>query len=185
MSLEGLHNLTFDEFVELPEELHKGAELFDGMVHVSSPVPKHQDAAFNVAAALQRWCRAEPGRGKMIIEYLVRINVRSGYKPDVAWYSADRIPDRDAPAALAPPSIVVEVLSPSTRSDDLMRKPGGYASVGVEEMWSVDVDNLSVMLLRRPVGAGYAEVNDVPADGAMTSPLLPGFSLAVADVFVE
>jgi len=185
VSVDGLRNLTFDEFVELPEELHTGAELFDGVVHVSSPVPKHQDAAFNVAAALRAWCRAKPGRGKMIIEYLIRINDRSGYKPDVACYSADRVPDRDAPAALAPPSIVIEVLSPSTRQSDLMRKPGGYASIGVDEMWLVDVDNGSVVLLRGPVGGGYVEAVELAADGAITSPLLPGFSLPVADVFAE
>ncbi|MBO0843714.1 MAG: Uma2 family endonuclease [Nocardioides sp.] len=37
-----------------------------------------------------------------------------------------------------PPVLVVEVLSPSTRSEDLFRKPEEYRAAGVEQYWIVD-----------------------------------------------
>jgi Uma2 family endonuclease len=185
VSIDGLRDLTFDEFVELPEELHQGAELFDGVVRVTSPIIKHQRAVIRILLALVTWCNEHSGHGEAIHDYLARINDRSGYKPDVAWYPADRIPGTDGPEWRGVPAIVVEVLSPSTRRVDQVRKPGGYASIGVDEVWIVDVDDRSVLLLRQPAGAGYAETVELSIEGSITSPLLPGFSLPVADVFAE
>ncbi|WP_370240500.1 Uma2 family endonuclease [Aeromicrobium sp.] len=38
------------------------------------------------------------------------------------------------------PVLVVEVLSPSTRSEDLLRKAPEYAAAGIEQLWVVDPD---------------------------------------------
>ena len=40
--------------------------------------------------------------------------------------------------AETPPLMVVEVLSPSTRSEDTVRKSTEYAAVGVAQYWIVD-----------------------------------------------
>ncbi len=183
--MEGLHNLTFDEFVELPEELHKKAELFNGVVHVSSPSWHHQRVGRKLMGALDLWVTQEAGQGEVMYDYLVRIDERSGYKPDVAWYRPEDCPPPGGGYPVGPPTIVVEVLSPSTRLTDLLRKPMGYAAIGVHEVWLVDVDEQQVVILNDPEGFGYNGFVEVPADGAITSPLLPGFSLPVADVFAE
>ncbi|GAA3677557.1 hypothetical protein GCM10022237_41250 [Nocardioides ginsengisoli] len=36
------------------------------------------------------------------------------------------------------PVLVVEVLSPSTRAEDLLRKPHDYAAAGIGQLWIVD-----------------------------------------------
>lgn len=185
VSLEGLKNLTFAEFVELPEEFHQGAELFDGVVHVSSPIVKHQRVAIRILLALVNWCDKNPGHGEAIREYLARIDDCNGYKPDDAWYPPSRMPGADAAEWHGVPGIVVEVLSPSTRRTDQIRKPSGYAAIGVEELWLVDVDARVFTLVRGPAQVGYRAAVELPADGTITSPLLPGFSLPVADVFAE
>lgn len=38
------------------------------------------------------------------------------------------------------PELVVEVLSPSTRSEDLLRKAPEYAAAGIGQFWVVDPD---------------------------------------------
>ena len=38
------------------------------------------------------------------------------------------------------PIVVVEVLSPSTQSEDLLRKGPEYAEAGIAQYWFVDVD---------------------------------------------
>jgi len=43
------------------------------------------------------------------------------------------------------PSLVVEVLSPSTRSKDMLKKLSLYMLSGVQEYWIVDLENNSVI----------------------------------------
>ncbi len=66
-----------------------------------------------------------------------------------------RIPDIVATAALfddswAPeaPVLVVEVLSPGTRSEDTLRKSREYGDAGTARYWLVDPDNRALTVLR-------------------------------------
>lgn len=54
--------------------------------------------------------------------------------PDVMLVAAR--PQGDA--VTDPPLLVVEILSPSTRSEDTIRKSADYARGGVEQYWIVD-----------------------------------------------
>lgn len=84
------------------------------------------------------------------------------------------------------PSLVVEILSPSTREDDLGPKKEIYREAGVEEYWVIDIESddperQKVMKFRlredpdRPV-------ESIPFTGVLTSDLFPGFSLALEEV---
>jgi Uma2 family endonuclease len=84
----------------------------------------------------------------------------------------------------AAPDLVVEVLSPSTRADDL---PGGrkwniYERYGVPHYWIVDVDTRTIALYEWRDGRCGQPVVLRPGD-VLTSPLLPGHSRAVSDIF--
>jgi Uma2 family endonuclease len=81
------------------------------------------------------------------------------------------------------PAIVVEVLSPSTRSIDLLRKRGDYERLGVAEQWVFDPVDASALVMRRD-GDRYADIALEPGD-VLTSPLLPGFSVTVGALFVR
>jgi Uma2 family endonuclease len=140
--------LTWDEYFSLPEDELRHAELIDGVVFVNPPSRPHQFIVGELFAAIREWVRAKPGRGEVTFEPLVRITERHGYQPDVAWYPEDRLPAGDGYWD-APPALVIEVLSPSTRVVDLNRKPADYARIGVEELWIVDPDLLTVRVHRR------------------------------------
>jgi Uma2 family endonuclease len=73
----------------------------------------------------------------------------------------------------------VEVLSPSTRSFDVLRKREDYSRVGVQELWLIDPEPLAAQLYRR--GGGELElVEELDQAGTLTSPLLPGFAVPLA-----
>ncbi len=171
------HRLTWEAFIELPEELLRHAELHDGeVVEMASPDRPHQLTLVNLIMALGPWVR-EHG-GELVPDPHVRIADHWGYQPDLACYEPDRVPGCGY-WKLAP-NLAVEILSPSTRRKDLLRKPTHYFSVGVQELWLVDCDE-RVFHVLHPSGE-YHEW----ADGdEVSSPLLLGFEVAVADIISQ
>ena len=168
--------LTWEQFLELlDQDEYKSAELIDGQVVVSTPSWLHQRIVAELIRLIGNWVAAAPGRGEVTLNPRVRITHNRGYLPDVAWYSADRFDD-EGNEPDGPPSLAVEVLSPSTRTYDLVRKRADYARVGVGELWLIDPDGPTAYVLRRE-GTEFVLVEDLDADGLFTSSQLPGLAL--------
>ncbi len=79
------------------------------------------------------------------------------------------------------PDIVVEILS-SDRNHDLVRKRQVCAEAGIPEYWIVGEENRTVTPLRL-VGQEYAERGVLTGDDTLTTPLLPGLEIPLADIF--
>ena len=80
------------------------------------------------------------------------------------------------------PNLLVEVLSDETRFRDEVRKKAIYESNGVDEYWIVDPDAERVHVFRlRDRNLDLA--GPLSGTDALTSPVLPGFQIAAADVF--
>ena len=78
--------------------------------------------------------------------------------------------------------LVVEVVSPDRPERDVVDKRADYAEAGIPEYWVVDPrdETITVLELRAD---GYVEHGVYGLGGEADSPLLPGFSAVVADVF--
>ena len=79
------------------------------------------------------------------------------------------------------PDIAIEVLS-TERSRDLVRKRQIYAEAGILEYWPVDPRNDTVTQMELRDGQ-YVERAVLDADDVLTTPLLPGLSIRLADIF--
>ena len=79
------------------------------------------------------------------------------------------------------PDIAIEVLS-TERSRDLVRKRQIYAEAGILEYWPIDPRNDTVTQLELRDGQ-YVERAVLDADDVLTTPLLPGLSIPLADIF--
>ena len=86
------------------------------------------------------------------------------------WLSVERIP------APFPPDIAVEVLSPCESAMDVRRKVRDYLRGGSKEGWLLDHLN-GEALVHTSGGIRILQGNDL-----LESPVLPGFSVSVADV---
>src|SRR6185312_12183873 len=77
------------------------------------------------------------------------------------------------------PDLVIEVVSPSETTRRIHRKLGQYFQAGVKEVWLVYAEERSVEILtgNTPAGSMIAD------EGVITSGLLPGFELPLADLF--
>lgn len=178
-------NLSWDEFLALPYEL-RNASLVDGEVIVNPPNHQHQWILGNLYRVLGDWQRAGQGRGMFTQEPPIKINDRRGYMPDFAWYPADQCSWPDGMLELSGiPALVVEVLSPSTRTFDLMTKRADYDKAGIQELWYIDQRPAHFGLQvcqRSAVDEPFVDRLLWPGD-RLTSPLLEGFDVDAAALF--
>jgi Uma2 family endonuclease len=107
------------------------------------------------------------------------------YAPDVWWVPEASRPARDAKRIVGPPALAVEVRSPSTWRYDIATKRDTYERLGLGELWLVDTEANSVLVYRRSApGANRFDISlEVDAGEVLTTPLIPGFSLVLADLF--
>jgi Uma2 family endonuclease len=176
--------LTAHDYRELPDG-PPYYQLIEGELHMSpSPNWYHQEILTNLADILLHYLREKPV-GKLYFApfdtYLTDLNV---YQPDVVFISNARKSILSQEGVQGAPDFVVEVLSPRTAKYDRGAKRDIYARTGVEELWIVDPELKTVQVYR------FAESFDAPVatyneKQQFTTPVFPGLTVAVADVFKQ
>ena len=178
--------MSAEEFLTLPVPEHgRPWNLVDGEVVVNHPTPEHAAINTRLIGILWSWTQAGPGRGEVSVPIDVRIDDRNVYAPDLLWYAEGRAPGRGDRPPSPMPDLAVEIRSSSTWRHDVGAKKSGYERHGLRELWLVDTAADEVLVFRR--SALQAPVFDtaleLDRDAALTSPLLPGFSLALPELF--
>ena len=186
--LDDLPLLTWQQFLDLDYET-RNTDLIDGRMYVNSPGPVHELVLRRLLLFFERWIEAVDAgtpTGEMCTQQPIGIAVNRGYMPDLAWWPESRCSYADGLLAFEGlPSIVLEVLSPSTRAFDLVRKRNDYERIGIAEFWVIDPKSRTAILHRRsePASTTYDEVTEINAEGDISSPLLPGFTAPIAALF--
>ena len=100
--------------------------------------------------------------------------------PDLAFFRAGRAPDPDeAGYAETVPDLVVEVVSPSDRSSEVLAKALMWVRAGVRLVWVVDPET-RVVTVHRPGDVIGLLQGDAVLSG---EDVVPGFSARLTDVF--
>lgn len=107
--------------------------------------------------------------------------MQSERHPDLAVYLNPPPVEGEQPWDYWCPDIVVEVVSKSSEDRDYRIKRREYLQAGVRLYWIVDPGKRAVSFLTRR-GDAWAE-QKLDSASRLTTPLLPGFELALADVF--
>ena len=180
--------MTADEFLALPVAQHgRPWNLVDGEVVVNEPRSLHSVVAGDLRYALETWARARRVRGAVREPLDVKIDDRNVYAPDILFYADGRVPGRYDEPPYPMPDLAVEVRSPSTWRYDIGAKKAGYERRGLPELWLVDTQADVVLILRRssPAAPAFDVALELDRERELTSPRLPGFSLALAQLFPE
>ena len=133
-------NVDWSRFVSLDDEDRR--ELVDGvLMEVEVPNRAHEWIVAQFIVHLTLWA-SRRGLAVLGSGYKVRISHRRGAMPDVQVLSAETFASVENELGLVRgrPEIAVEVISPTSRGHDRVRKLGWYASIGVPEYWIVDPD---------------------------------------------
>lgn len=185
MALEqGRPPMSYADVLLLPPE--SPGEVIDGELIVTpAPSPYHQHIADTLLIALRAFLDGHPGTGVAFsapIDVVLRVERPAiVVQPDLVFIEAART-GIIAAAVMGPPTLAVEVVSPSSTRLDAVRKRELYAQFGVLEYWLVwpEEQRIDVIAL---AGAGAAREFG-PAD-ILTSEVLPGFQLDVTRVFAR
>jgi Uma2 family endonuclease len=175
--------MTVAEFFDLPDE--RWATLVEGEVVVNPPRDRHQLVAGALYFALQLWCRAGASRGQATLPLGVVLDDTNYYEPDLLWFRDGRESGRRQASLQPMPDIAVEVRSPSTWRFDIGPKKRRYEQHCLPELWLVDVDADVVLIFRRssPAAPEFDVYLELARGEALTSPQLPGFALAIDELF--
>jgi Uma2 family endonuclease len=178
--------LTAAEFLLLPDD-GKRHELIDG-VHYVTPSPNlwHQELVGRLHLSIRNHLTGRPRLGRIFLSRLdVVLSDFDVVEPDLLFVAGEQQDILTEANVQGPPALVIEVLSPSTRRRDEVVKRRLFAERGVREYWLVDPKGRRVVVFRRAQDGSFPEVAVLAADADATleTPLLPGWSLATADLF--
>jgi Uma2 family endonuclease len=178
-----VYGVTEEMFDELIDEDTK-AELIDGVMIVHSPASlRHEDIASFLGGLMSFYADAR-ALGKVIGSGngVVHLAICRKFAPDIFFIPRERVPPSLPIEFEGAPDLVVEVLSPSNRHEDLNQKRQAYRDAGVGEVWFVDYENRKAIVDRKQY-TGYAE--EVVAEGRVSSKVLGGFWVNASWLWAE
>ncbi|GAA2352104.1 membrane protein [Catellatospora methionotrophica] len=176
---EPLRAWQFEDLRDSPDDGYR-YEIFDGTLLVTPPPPMPH---FTTLYRLRRALEAQAPSDFVVGENLgvLRRDGTSYFIPDLVIFDVDLLGGSMAALPPAAAQLVVEVVSPSNPSNDLVLKRAGYAMVGVAEYWIVEPGAREILVLTQPGPAGYdvEEKHTGMMSGAMPFP----YQLDLAKIF--
>jgi Uma2 family endonuclease len=131
--------MSFEEYEALGETKHTA--YYDQLAHVNPPTRRHVQIARRLTRILED---AAPAEYEVLPEAGWAVGPQQILVPDIM------VARRNAPGPdllREPPLLVIEVLSRSTRSEDVGRKRELYAKGGANWYWLVDPDAEDIHML--------------------------------------
>jgi Uma2 family endonuclease len=139
------HRWTRADLERLPDDGNK-YEIIRGELLVSpAPRPAHEALVYTLRRLIEAYCDQE-GIAKVFDGNSAFVSGDSEVIPDIVVRQL-AFPPPDKWDFAPMPALVVEVLSESTRRNDLVKKRGFYPESGVPEYWIVDGDARSVVVV--------------------------------------
>ncbi|MDI3257131.1 MAG: Uma2 family endonuclease [Kyrpidia sp.] len=158
-------------------------ELIDGVAYLqASPSSVHQRVVLRLGAEFDRYLRGKPCAAyvaPMDLTFEAESTTRDVVQPDLFVMCGSY---KEGARIVGIPALVVEVLSPSTATQDYVRKMNLYQRVGLSEYWIVDPVARVINVYRREDSAlrWFAEFNE----GDTLSPsMFPDLAVEVDTVF--
>lgn len=177
--------ISIEAFYQMREASDQLLEYIDGIVYMSpSPSTKHQRISMRLSSALFAFLQDKPcevftapfdielkrdeiPENKMIIPDLSVICDKTGLTEQ---------------KYVGVPTVIVEILSPSNQSHDLVTKLNLYMQYGVKEYWIVNPIRDGILIYTLNHNGEY-ELNVLQAAGTASSSVLNGFAVSLNDLF--
>lgn len=175
-------SVTYDMYAELPDDGQR-YEILNGVLELMSPGPSptHQEVSRELEFIFMQGCRNE------FLIYHAPIDVilsdRNVVQPDILMLHRSRqhiVTNRGIEGA---PDLIVEIVSPGSRSRDRITKFNLYAQHGVPEYWIIDAVSRTLERYRLAEDGQYQIVNLFEGDEPVYSDKLPCVSFVLSEIF--
>ncbi|MCY7360246.1 MAG: Uma2 family endonuclease [Rudanella sp.] len=186
MEAVAIQKLTVEEFrgTDFDDPNAHLYELIDGeIVRKSAPAPRHQESSFNLAQVLNSHSK-EQKSGKIYIPPIdVFLDGLNSAQPDILFIPTSLLDMVTEDGIEGIPTLLVEIISPTSVYRDRVTKKQLYERHGVQEYWLVDPQDKLVEIYALPNGRYDLLSAATPLEGVITSNLLPGLTLDVNALF--
>lgn len=179
--------MTAEEFFATTDEQPR-AQLIDGeLVVVNSPAARHNRVINRLLRLYWSHADSHPRCGEVGTSGDVAIGEHNVFVPDLWWVPDDQRLADDQSRFPSPPPLVVEVRSPSTWRYDVGPKLRHYEAAGVDEVWLVDTAADVVLVYRRSRADAptFDIALELTTDDTLTTPLVPGWSIDLGELFAR
>lgn len=147
----GGKKVSYEEFMEISEKSTLRMELINGEIHLlASPNIGHQEILGRLHLLFHQYFKGKKCR-VFLAPFDVHFKKKDIKEPDVmqpdvlvACDMKDNVTVKGR--YMGTPTLVIEILSDSTRSKDMIDKLNTYMLSGVKEYWIIDTKHESVMI---------------------------------------
>ena len=165
-------------------------ELIKGKIFKMSPAPSrlHQEISRNIFLKIGNFLQDQPCK-VYCAPFDVRFpkeskadrDVYTVLQPDICIICDKRkLDDR---GCIGAPDLVIEILSPGNTKVELLHKYQVYQEFGVKEYWVVSQSDQSILIYTLNEYGKFQPSKIFTLNEKITSTVLPGFELALDDVF--
>ena len=168
----------YERLIALPENDDRRFELINGEIVEKVPTEAHGMYAANIVWGLKSYQRQNGGRVIVEGRYRPEDDVRNDRLPDVSYTRAEHLqPLVSDGAVLHMPDLAVEIQSKNQSAQFMLDKAQYYLDNGAGMVWIV-YRNRTVRVMT-PTSNQLLSIDDTIDGGDV----LPGFTLAVRDIF--
>lgn len=176
--------ILYEEFLQIDKESNDNLEFIDGKIYLqAAPSVVHQLVVTNLSTEFGNYYKGKQCR-HFVAPFDVVLQVEEKthrVQPDLTVV-CDRkgLGEQNYRGV---PTLVVEVLSPSTASIDFIKKMELYMKVGVKEYWIVSPQNNMVQIFSLKENGEYSEPLIYSKDEIVKSEVFEDLEIKLIDIF--
>ncbi len=180
---------TYGDYLKWPDE--ERWEIIDGVPYDMSPAPstKHQTISMRLSGLLWSFFRDKECQ-VFAAPFDVRLpqgdekdeEVINVVQPDLSIIcDQDKLDERGCKGA---PTVVIEIISPSTAKKELNEKFNLYERSGIPEYWVVFPAFNVIVVYSLDDEGKYQKTGDYSMGQVLTSDLFPGLAIKLEEIFI-
>ena len=174
--------LTYDDYCALPNDRNR-YEILDGEISVTpAPATKHQIALGNLYRILSNHVVGHRMGRLLLAPTDLILAATTVVQPDLIFIANDRSQVVTQRGVEGAPTLVVEILSPTTQANDRQTKAQLYAKYIVPHYWLIDPDKETLEAYAL-TGAQYNLVSQAQSGDLFTPAVFPGLSSQISDLW--
>jgi Uma2 family endonuclease len=184
--------ISYEEYLSLVNSSEQRYELIDGEIYLmASPGFNHQIVVNEIAGRFYNYFKGKPCRSLTAPLDIKLFGFATKFEEDPNVVQPDVIVICDPEKVNEDnkyegiPTLVVEVLSPSTKGKDMVIKLNLYMKSGVMEYWVVDLDNRNIFQYSFSGERDILSLNFLKNGDTVKSVVFEGLEIPVSDLSAE